>query len=180
MLLALETLNSIDEVLITHELGHWVLRLQGFESLQNEHKRNGSTEMHLNSLAQHPALYALQRELGHEPQTEIDSRAAHNLKLVRSGEFDRSRAPVDDALHLADDMLNCSDSISRELEETLRSRLPKLLAPIEAIRGARMTFPPLTPNRHKRFLQRVAQEMGLKAGWNFVQEAQVLRKKVNP
>jgi hypothetical protein len=77
--LLLDSIKKLNMLVATHELGHWVLKLQGLKSLVNYDERNGRTEILLSSLASHSALYALQRSLGHEPQKEIDKRASYDI-----------------------------------------------------------------------------------------------------
>jgi hypothetical protein len=65
------TLDRSNFVIVSHEIGHWVLKLQGFRGLICKSKKHCDDEILLNSLTHHPPLYALQRSLGHEPQIEI-------------------------------------------------------------------------------------------------------------
>ena len=74
LVLWLESIEPLEHLLITHELGHFVLALQGFKFLIDSHSPSGEIGGMLNSFAQHPPLFALQRSLGHEPQKMIDDK----------------------------------------------------------------------------------------------------------
>ena len=97
--------------------------MQGLKVLVN---KTDSSYDYLSSLCSHPALYKLQRTFGHEPQKEIDRRAAHNIALVRSkSETNDMKANTESALQYADDMINCSRSHRTGLERILDKKLPR-------------------------------------------------------
>jgi hypothetical protein len=69
----LDSFPQVKWVTTSHDIGHLVLKLQGFHGMRYLPKRNTVMEIWLNSLAHHPPLFDLQRSLGHDPQEMIDS-----------------------------------------------------------------------------------------------------------
>ena len=112
IVLWLDSLSNVKPIIVTHEIGHWVLKLQGFCTFHYQADRHNNVEIMLNSMAHHPALYDLQRSLGHEPQVEIDSRSHSDIKLFsKKSRKKESGFCLSNALLLADDMMNCLGGI---------------------------------------------------------------------
>jgi hypothetical protein len=116
-------------IVISHEIGHWVLILRGFRALQCI-PRNIFRESLLNSLAGHPSLFRLQKQLGDDPQNEIDLRCGYDRR-----QFSRPRQidSVNMALLLADDLLNCSFDYREPLRRVLRKSFPDTLRLTERV-----------------------------------------------
>ena len=49
--------SHVEDVIITHEIGHWILKLQGFRTFINRRTRHGTMERMLNTYAQQQSLY---------------------------------------------------------------------------------------------------------------------------
>jgi len=110
-----ESFPGLRPMIISHEIGHWVLKLQGFRGMFRR-PRDFFLEGLLNSLATHPPLYRLQRQVGHDPQNDIDARCDHYRQLFsQHGRAD----DLTSALGLADDLMNCSFKNRQQLEWTL-------------------------------------------------------------
>jgi hypothetical protein len=119
--LLLDSVKKVDLIVASHEIGHWVLHLQGIRLPANYDARNGPIEVLLGSLASHPSVYVLQRSLGHDPQKTIDSRAAYDIAVLsRSAEPNDEKAHIFRALMYADDLINCSKSHYIGLERILK------------------------------------------------------------
>jgi hypothetical protein len=120
--LFLDNTSRLNYIIVTHELGHWILKLQGLKGVMNDEesgkaKYEGGTEMSLNNLCSHPALYKLQRSMGHEPQSEIDRMANHNMVGVsKSAEPNDPLRQIEFALSFADDLINCSEDVRKGLQ----------------------------------------------------------------
>lgn len=111
LVLWLDNLSDIQPLMVTHEIGHWILKLRGFRAFHRKHKRYSNIEIMLNSTVHHPPLYALQRSLGHEPQAEINSRCLQNIKLFsKRKEATNKEVWVANALMLADDIFNSEEN----------------------------------------------------------------------
>ncbi len=107
-------------------MAHWVLKLQGREAVINLADLNSEIEISLNSLCSHPAVYKLQRELGHEPQREINSRANHDIAIISNvAEPTEIKRQIQEALFFSDDLINCSTSPKKGLQNSLSKNRPK-------------------------------------------------------
>jgi len=138
--LFLEDISNINYMIVTHELGHWILKLQGIKGVVNNDETFGeahfgeSIENLLNSLCSHPALYTLQRSLGHEPRKLIDSRANHDIVLVsKINEPDGTLTQTKNALLFADDLINCSEGNRKGLQRVISKNLPRTAEIVKAI-----------------------------------------------
>lgn len=183
LVLLLDDPASIQDVLITHELGHWALELVGFKGVRNPSEPHSSAEIMLNSMSQHPALYALQRSLGHDPQTEIDKRARHNLSRMTPASLGLSpskMAPskmatlkkgqaaeigVDKVLLYADDILNCSEELADEMSVELARQLPKAAQCVRDICEIRQASDPAELGSHPAFVQAVMRRLDFGPAW---------------
>jgi hypothetical protein len=119
LVLWLDSVQTLDSILITHELGHWLLKLQGFKAFTNTHNPYGEIVTSLNSLAQHPALYKLQRSFGHDPQAMIDSKTNQDTSSFSNEPEGRSELWAMDSLLAADDILNSSEVFRQPIEPLL-------------------------------------------------------------
>jgi hypothetical protein len=126
LVLFMENTIKLNFIIISHELGHWVLKLQGREAVINHSDFHSEIEIFLNSLCSHPAVYKLQREMGHEPQSEIDSRANHDIAIIsRYTEPTEIKLQIRSALVFSDDLINCSASTRKGLQNSLSKNYPK-------------------------------------------------------
>jgi len=147
----LDTLTNVNSIILTHEIGHWVLKLQGFHGLIYRPDPHCNMEILLNSLVQHPPLYALQRSLEHEPQIEIDSRANHDIGLFGLREPNERNSQVNNALLLADDLMNCSKNNCEKLMEIIGAKHPSTNRFIEKILFAAVHYNILDAQQNLRF-----------------------------
>jgi hypothetical protein len=176
----LDYLTNVNSMLVTHEIGHWVLKLQGFHGMIYQPKKHCDMEILLNSLVQHPPLYALQRSLGHEPQIEIDLRANHNIKISSySRETGGRQLWVNNALLLADDLINCSDEERKKLMEAVSEKHPNTRRLIEKVLDAVPYYDLLNAEQNLRFTKRIIKNLELKGTWNAPDELKELVSMVN-
>ena len=180
MVLLLESAKKLDMIIVTHELGHWVLRLQGLKVIVNKNDTDiysKSSYSELSSLCSHPALYRLQRSLGHDPQKVIDKRAAHDMAfLLRKVEANNEKTNIGDALYYADDLINCSRSYRLGLEPRLNSKLlktAKIAQEILEIKGRRdlSRIEEVLP-----FSKEIVQKLNLPGNWIELDELEQLKK----
>jgi len=181
LVLIFEDTSNVEEVILTHELGHWVLKLQGFSPFHYNPNRNCDNEILLNSMAQHPPLYVLQRTLGHEPQKEIDKRAKHDLNLFsKEGEVPGKHIWTKNALLLADDLLNCSTHLNEQLLETVQKKHPYTASLVGRILKPASSNVLLDQSKNKKFCRKVIQNLGIGPGWlpSLKLELEALKKMV--
>ena len=120
--LFLEQTMSPEPILITHELAHFIIKLQGVKGVVDFKPFSNSAQIQasLNSFAQHRAVYALQRRYNQDPQAMIDRRTKLNtLSLSNSHEPYDKQTQIERALLLCDDLLNCSQENYAIMQDAL-------------------------------------------------------------
>ncbi len=179
LVLYLDSLNNVKPILVTHEIGHWVLKLQGFVGFIHQTNKHSNTELLLNSMAHHVPLYALQRSVGHDPQEEVDSRALHNLRLFskkrKRNEPDNS---LNNALMLADDIMNCSQNERASLKNVLVKKHPetsKLTNKIVALAKSHVLH---VPQENLKFCQSIIKDLKLGGRWSIANDVGGLESMV--
>lgn len=180
LLLLFDDTSCVEEVIVTHELGHWVLKLQGYRGLINHDGRFSNEEIFLTSLAHHSPLYELQLSLGHDPQLEIDKRAAHNLQLFGKSpedQVDRRNRKLN-ALMLGDDFLHCSQDYIDQLRTTLARNHPNTLSHVDTILDTVTHYDCLSPTGNADCFIRVVQNLSLGGRWEPVDESKAIRELV--
>lgn len=173
LVLLFDQLWSDEDVITTHELGHWVLKLQGFRMIQFAPKPNSDTELSFNSMCHHPALYSLQRTLGHEPQKEIDSRARNDLKLLNKP-FDGSS--LFGMFLIADDVLNCSSRLADKLSKALKRASPNAAEVVDDIVQISAVHNPADLSSNPNFIEAVMKRLHFSSQWKSLDEIKFLRK----
>lgn len=171
----LEVFPNPDMIILTHEIGHWVLKLQGYQNLACKPRDQSNRGTLLNDVASHVPLFVLQRSIGHDPQAEIDSRTSHNIRL-----FSEAKAEAIDektsALIFVDDILNCSEAKRERLRSLLRKNLPAVSRLVEEIVTAANGYDLLNPQQSLSFRHRLVEMLGLEGDWNAVDEVKALKR----
>ena len=169
-----ESFPALKPIVMSHEVGHWVLNLRGFRGMLHC-PRHSDTEVLLNSLASHPPLYRLQREAGHDPQAEIDSSCDQNSRLFsQPGRINE----VTGALRLADDILNCSFKNRERLEWTLGRNHPNTLRLVNRIVALASDYNLLDPEENIAFRKKLIEEMNLGDTWRDSDNIEAIRKLI--
>jgi len=166
------TLDRSNFVIVSHEIGHWVLKLQGFRGLICEPKKHCDDEILLNSLVHHPPLYALQRSLGHEPQIEIDSHANHDIGLLQETEV--LSAVKTRALYLADDLWNSSREVQARLRTSMIQRHRETLKLAEQITQSAHEYDLLDHREGLEFAKKIVKRLALDGVWHEIDEIENL------
>jgi hypothetical protein len=178
LMLLLDSVKKLDLIIVTHELGHWVLKMQGLKSISDRNDPNSHTECLLNSLASHSALYVLQRSLGHEPQKVIDKRAAFNIGLLSS-----SIEPVDEKLQIqnalvyADDLINCSESNRIGMQRVLNKKHPNTEKKVNKILEITRRRDITKIDQTLPFSQEIVQKLDLGKNWSESDEVGHLKEQ---
>lgn len=183
LVLYFDSLSNVKPVIVTHELGHWILKLQGFSGLIYKPDKHNNTEIFLNSMAHHVPLYILQKSLGHDPQGEIDSRALHNIKLFsrrvkRKERKDLASNAASNALMLSDDIMNCSVDYRTSLENVLINNWPNISKLVRKIVKVASSYDLQDATQNLKFSERLVQELGLGNGWCKAEEESELASMV--
>ncbi len=166
LLLLMDSMPVVNGIIASHELGHWILKLQDFKMLKYQGHENSSTEIFLDSMIQHVPLYHLQRSVGHNPQNEVDSRCLHNLKLFsREKEANTQQSWADNALMLVDDLLNCSPSNRTLVMNVISNRHPNTSRLVKSIMQQANSRDLLVPEQNLAFAREVVRCLGLPGEW---------------
>ena len=181
----LDSFSNVNPIVITHEIGHWVLKLQDVRGFIYQPQPHSNVEILLNSFAHHPLLYALQRSLGHEPQIEIDSRALNDIKVFSKEKETRdAQSWIANALLLADDLVNCSDKYQRRLKGIVKKKHRNTARLLNKILALVPHYNPTHPDKNFHFYRRpiqrrIIQGLKLGAGWHEIDEIITLKSMVD-
>lgn len=168
-----------NKIIWTHELGHWILKLQGFQPIRDPKEHNSDREMQLNELAQHFPLYELQRSFGIDPQEMIDPRKIQQVKIFSRDPEPQQRAMrIVNALRLAVDMEFCSADLRDQLLKIVEQRHRHIGKFLQVIMDTMKHYNLLDQGENKKFLRKVVQNLKMGAGWKFENEIKLLREVV--
>lgn len=165
LVLGFERGREIQDVLMTHEIGHQVLNLQGFSTLLNPNQRNSLHESAFNSMAHHQALYQLQRSLGHDPQAMIDDRAGHQAWEFLKRKEDSSDDHFVNGVLIADDSLGASPARRETLLSTAQKMRPKAYRIAKKLLNAAARHDPSRLETHSLFLNEARARVGELQKW---------------
>ena len=178
LVLWLDSPSDVKQIIVTHEIGHCILKLRGFKGFRRRCQKHSNIEVMLNSMAHHPPLYVLQRSIGHEPQAEIDSRCLHNIKLFsKSKEAQQREVRIRNALMLADDIFN-SEENRQLLINVLTQRHPNTLNLLRKLIELESSYDLLVPDQNLNFREQVIEVLELGQGWNKRDEVKQLSSLV--
>lgn len=123
LIIWMDDIRNVQSLLLTHEVGHWILKLQGFRGMVYRSNPHSNVEIMLNSLLHHPGVYDIQRQYGQEPEESIVGRLRHSIKLFDEGsESDVKEDRIQRALIVADDYLHCSNAVRAEMDAVLNQK----------------------------------------------------------
>jgi hypothetical protein len=172
-------LDSVDPpnwLILTHEVGHWILKLKGFKSVRFENGRHSNLEILFNSFIHHTPLYKIQKELGIDPQEEIDSRAENHIFLLN-----RDKESVNNDLHLrnallfADDLISCTPELHEELFSLISQKHPKTFEYVKIILETATFYDLNDPKSHAKFAKMLIKKLNVKKDWSFTNEVYELK-----
>ncbi len=181
LLLLFENMTSVEEVIVTHEIGHQVLNLQGFKGVHKQGQPHTHEEMNFNSMCQHPALYALQRSIGHDPQEVIDGRTRRNLSKTKIDPSAKVTEPsvrwsTVRVLQIADDIFNCSADLSESFMSHLKEASPDEAKCVLDLCDIRDSFDPANLDSYPAFVREAKKRLGFGTDWIVLDELPGLRK----
>ncbi len=172
--------GSFEEIQVTHEIGHWVLNLQGSLKIRHRQDPSGNLGVGISSMATHPALYELQRSIGHDPLIEIDRRARQNAEqFSKQPEGQSPTKHMEFAVMLADDLMNCSEDLRPPLKEVVRENQPHTARYLDIVLDTASHYDLLPVGQPHKFMRRLVRNLGLKGGdWESVDNLAILRSQV--
>lgn len=175
-----EDIDKTTSTIISHEIGHWVLKIQGYQGVDDRQKKNLDLASMLNSLAHHPPLYSLQATLGYSVQSEIDDRTIHNIELfAKDFEASDGRCRFINALYLADDLISCSENLKDRLKNVLIEKHPKTLDLINQILETKNFYDIYKVDKNIRFIMMVIKKLKLPGDFLPKNDISTLRKLID-
>lgn len=166
LMILLDNLQPAKFLLITHEIGHCILKFNGFYPSVYKPHPNSNIQILLNSLSEHVPLYKLQKELGHNPQEEIDSRAKHNINLFnKEVESSNKDIWIQNSLILSDDIINCSKNLKIDLSTCIKENHPNTYSYVEKILELKNKFNLIDPRENLKFRQSIINLIDNKKNW---------------
>ena len=157
-----DTVDRIQPVMITHELGHWVLLLRGYKTMINPQHRPDETAVNLNALAHHPPLYELQQSIGHDPLELTDPDTERDVNFFNNMKYRDASYFLSDALRAADLMTTCSEHLRHRLEDVLKKRMPITNQYAHTILDVLETHNLTEPEKNLAFVTELLKELKLK------------------
>jgi hypothetical protein len=170
----LDSFPAFKPILLTHEVGHWVLKLQGFRSFIRT-PRDPMAEGLFNDMASHRPLYALRKSMGHDSQPEADSRCDHDIELCsQPGKGDELLS----ALYLADDLLNCSWKKREKLKWALSKYRPNAMKIATKIIRVSSEFDLYSPMSNVAFREKLVRKLNMPGKWTEKDDATEIKKLI--
>jgi len=161
LILWLEDVHPFEPIIVTHELGHWILLFQGYKTIIDLNNISSEIVMSLNSLAQHPPLFALQRSLGHEPQHMIDIQTEYDTNFYNELKDRDPQRWISDALYITDHLISCSDNYRLKLNNVLRKRMPNVNRIVRSVTELLETSDLLSPENNYKFCIKLLKRLKL-------------------
>jgi len=161
LVLWFDSVYPLKPLLVTHELGHWILVLRGYKMLVDPARTYGDIVINLNSMAHHPPLFTLQRSLGHEPQDMIDLKTKNDIVYFNKEKERNSQRWISDALNIADDLINCSENYRLRLNNTMKKRLPNTNCFVRTIMNMLNISDLHSPEKNLKFCYKLLKELKL-------------------
>jgi hypothetical protein len=165
LVLWLDIVEPLDYVLITHELGHFVLMLQGYKCLIDSYSPSGEIGGMLNSFAAHPPLFTLQKSLGHDPQGMIDSKVRYDISVYEREERLLEEFYIRDGLLVADDLNNCSPNEKQRLSQVVKSRYPNIYRVATIALNTLQYYDLHDPKENFKFMKNLRKILKLGSSW---------------
>ena len=176
LVLWLEDVRPFDPIIVTHEIGHWILCLRGYKTFVDSNNISSENVISLNSLIQHPSLFALQRSLGHEPQDMIDSQTENDTNFYNEFKERDSRRWISDALYITDHLISCSEAYRHKLNNVLKKRLPNVNRIVRRVIALINRSDLNSPENNIKFFYKLIKELQFQ---NWIQYDQLSNIKIN-
>lgn len=177
LVVVINSINDVKQIIVSHEIGHWTLKLQGFIGLSYNSNTLSNEAIFLNSALHHPALYKLQTSLGHDPNYEINSRLENNIAIFsKQGEREFRKDRLVSSFLLADDLLNStSEPLKHKLKELLKAKHPFTLKLLNIILDTASHYDLTNPGTNRRFAYRLIRNLKMQRFlWKEVNNTKIL------
>jgi hypothetical protein len=160
------SVKRFDPLIVSHEIAHWVLKLQGYSAYSYNSDAQSNISIFFNSMLQHPAIYKLQIDFGDNPFTEVSARTQNDINLLRQVpekiEFENQLC---DAFYFADDLINEKNPLLKlEFTKLLREKYPQTNQLIEKILITSKYYDITEKKQNKKFALRLMKNLKIGNG----------------
>ena len=155
LILWLEDVHPFDPIIVTHELG------QGYKTIIDPNNISSEIVISLNSLAQHPPLFTLQRSLGHEPQDMIDRQTENDTNFYNEFKERDPQRWISDALYITDHLISCSENYRLKLNNVLKKRMPNVNRIVRSVTELLETSDLRSPENNYKFCNKLLKKLKL-------------------
>lgn len=178
----MEQTDSPDFILITHELAHFIIKLQGVMGVVDFNSFNNSSKQiqaNLNSFAQHPAVYALQRNYNQDPQAMIDRRSKVHIEMLSNTHEPHDKQTLSErTLFLSDDLLNCSQE-NRAIMQDALARHEQTNNLVKSVLSIASSFDLINLEEITPFCLKIINELDLGEQWVVIDEVKGWKEEAN-
>jgi hypothetical protein len=175
----LDNVDPIDPLILTHEIGHWLIKLLDFKNVIFNSDPTSNLSICFNSMTGHVPVYDLQKSMNIDPQKEIDSRTSHNIDLLKKDrESNKSELILHNAILFADDLLSCSIKLYEQLVEILSSKHPQTHTLVEAIIDIAKHYDLTNSDKNARFQRMLIKKLKIKHKWAFADDVFYLKRMI--
>jgi hypothetical protein len=178
LVLWLESIEPLDSLLVSHELGHFILNLRGFKCLIDSYSPSSEIGGVLNSFAHHPPLFSFQRSFGQEPQVMIDTKVLNDVLVYEGDTILSEKYHIRDGLIFADDLNNCSVNFRDRLIKSVITRYPKIYNTANMVLNTLKYYDLNNPKENFKFLKNLKKVLKLGNSWIEFDYAGALGKSI--
>lgn len=171
--------SNVPYVVFAHEVSHWILKLKGYKGLLNKRDKLGLLAAHINDPCTHSSVWQLIKECGLNPQSEIDNRAEHDIKLLLNSA--ESKEPLEQktlALYLCDDLINRTSNLKIKLNINLLNKYPATYGFIQQITALVNRYNLNKPDDSNACIEQLQKELSLPGSWVVIDDREEIRKKI--
>lgn len=177
LVLLMDRLVNVSPIILSHELSHWIAKLQGVKAAFSEGDRHSDVEILLNSLCQHRVVYQIQRSVGIDPTPEIESRVEHNISIFSKPPAPKGRKRAKrSALLLADDLLSCSSEKYDRLMGIVDEQDKQTSSFVKEILDIATRYDLCDKEQLMPFERMLITQLGLAGHWRFGDEVEELKR----
>lgn len=175
----LNDLSKPKPAVLSHEVGHWILKLKGYKGVRKEEDPHGLIVAHINNLFTHRPVWKLVKEMGIDPNQEIFSAGAGMIDslLIRSEPSDYQQQ-VELALWFYDNLLNCEPEQKKALESILKVKYPKVNKIVEKLRKILDKYDTNNPSGSENVVKEIPQALSLEGTWMVPDEIQEIKEMI--
>lgn len=171
-----ESFKSVSPAIFSHEIMHWILKLEGYPGIRDLNNPQSLLVAHINDLSIHNLLWKRVKKFGKNVEEEINSRAITDLNLMINHQ---NIDELELALLVADDINNCPDYLATTLHKALKNGYHKSFEYYQIIDKALTSHNLEDPREVKEFLLEIVNNCKIMGKWDIPDETASLRMAIN-